>query len=97
MRGQECVRNGHQQRGRRQVWMYVTDWVYKDKLRYTPTHLLETCFALSADLNQFPTDEREPVNVKEGQGAVLLCSPPSRYPSKICLPRVHKCVPGLRK
>lgn len=36
----------------------------------------------AADLNQFPTDEREPVNVKEGQGAVLLCSPPSRYPSK---------------
>lgn len=37
---------------------------------------------LNVDLNQFPTDEREPVNVKEGQGAVLLCSPPSRYPSK---------------
>ncbi len=37
---------------------------------------------LAVDLNQFPTDERESVNVKEGQGAVLLCSPPSRYPSK---------------
>uniref|UniRef100_A0A8B9L307 Contactin 1b n=1 Tax=Astyanax mexicanus TaxID=7994 RepID=A0A8B9L307_ASTMX len=28
-------------------------------------------------LDQFPTDEREAVYVKEGQGAVLLCAPPS--------------------
>lgn len=37
---------------------------------------------LFQDLNQFPTDERDMVNVKEGQGVVLLCDPPSRYPSK---------------
>ncbi|XP_018603052.1 contactin 1b isoform X2 [Scleropages formosus] len=29
-------------------------------------------------LNPFPTDEREGVQVKEGQGAVLLCAPPER-------------------
>ncbi|XP_041933918.1 neuronal cell adhesion molecule a isoform X7 [Alosa sapidissima] len=31
-------------------------------------------------LDNFPTEEREPVLVKEGQGVVLLCDPPNRDP-----------------
>lgn len=32
------------------------------------------------DLEEFPQEEREPVSVKEGQGAVLLCAPPKAWP-----------------
>ncbi|TRY67956.1 hypothetical protein DNTS_006117 [Danionella cerebrum] len=46
-------------------------------------------------LNQFPTDEREPVNVKEGQGAVLLCSPPSRYPSEVLFRWIYNDFPNF--
>lgn len=31
-------------------------------------------------LEEFPQEEREPVSVKEGQGAVLLCAPPKAWP-----------------
>uniref|UniRef100_A0A672SLC8 Contactin-1-like n=1 Tax=Sinocyclocheilus grahami TaxID=75366 RepID=A0A672SLC8_SINGR len=46
-------------------------------------------------LNQFPTDEREPVHVKEGQGAVLLCSPPSRYPSEVLFRWIYNDFPNF--
>ncbi|XP_016390266.1 contactin-1a-like [Sinocyclocheilus rhinocerous] len=46
-------------------------------------------------LNQFPTDEREPVRVKEGQGAVLLCSPPSRYPSEVLFRWIYNDFPNF--
>uniref|UniRef100_A0A8C1JBM3 Contactin 1b n=1 Tax=Cyprinus carpio TaxID=7962 RepID=A0A8C1JBM3_CYPCA len=46
-------------------------------------------------LNQFPTDEREPVHVKEGQGAVLLCSPPSRYPSEVMFRWIYNDFPNF--
>lgn len=32
------------------------------------------------DLEEFPQEERDPVYVKEGQGAVLLCAPPKAWP-----------------
>lgn len=35
------------------------------------------------DLDNFSTDEREPVLVKEGQGVVLLCDPPNRDPCEL--------------
>lgn len=31
-------------------------------------------------LEEFPQEERDPVYVKEGQGAVLLCAPPKAWP-----------------
>lgn len=31
-------------------------------------------------LEEFPDEERDPVYVKEGQGAVLLCAPPKAWP-----------------
>uniref|UniRef100_A0A8C6SVX1 Contactin 1b n=1 Tax=Neogobius melanostomus TaxID=47308 RepID=A0A8C6SVX1_9GOBI len=34
-------------------------------------------------LEEFPQEEREPVHVKEGQGAVLLCAPPKAYPQEV--------------
>ncbi|KAM6984802.1 contactin 1b [Aplochiton taeniatus] len=34
-------------------------------------------------LEEFPKDERDPVNVKEGQGAVLLCAPPKAWPNEV--------------
>ncbi|KAI2665439.1 Contactin-1 [Labeo rohita] len=46
-------------------------------------------------LNQFPTDEREAVHVKEGQGAVLLCSPPSRYPSEVMFRWIYNDFPNF--
>uniref|UniRef100_A0A672K088 Contactin-1-like n=1 Tax=Sinocyclocheilus grahami TaxID=75366 RepID=A0A672K088_SINGR len=46
-------------------------------------------------LNQFPTDESEPVHVKEGQGAVLLCSPPSRYPSEVMFRWIYNDFPNF--
>uniref|UniRef100_A0A8C2CUW0 Contactin 1b n=1 Tax=Cyprinus carpio TaxID=7962 RepID=A0A8C2CUW0_CYPCA len=46
-------------------------------------------------LNQFPTDERESVHVKEGQGAVLLCSPPSRYPSEVMFRWIYNDFPNF--
>lgn len=33
-----------------------------------------------AVIEEFPEEEREPVYVKEGQGAVLLCVPPKVWP-----------------
>lgn len=32
-------------------------------------------------LEEFSDEERDPVHVKEGQGAVLLCAPPKAWPS----------------
>uniref|UniRef100_A0A8C7JGV3 Contactin 1b n=1 Tax=Oncorhynchus kisutch TaxID=8019 RepID=A0A8C7JGV3_ONCKI len=34
-------------------------------------------------LEEFPDEERDPVTVKEGQGAVLLCAPPKRWPTEV--------------
>uniref|UniRef100_A0A8C4ILW3 Contactin 1b n=1 Tax=Dicentrarchus labrax TaxID=13489 RepID=A0A8C4ILW3_DICLA len=34
-------------------------------------------------LNPFPQEERDPVYVKEGQGAVLLCAPPKAWPQEV--------------
>ncbi|KAG9342245.1 hypothetical protein JZ751_016747 [Albula glossodonta] len=34
-------------------------------------------------LEMFATDDRDPVQVKEGQGAVLLCAPPPHYPDDL--------------
>uniref|UniRef100_A0A674DWT0 Contactin 1b n=1 Tax=Salmo trutta TaxID=8032 RepID=A0A674DWT0_SALTR len=34
-------------------------------------------------LEEFPDEERDPVTVKEGQGAVLLCVPPKRWPAEV--------------
>lgn len=34
-------------------------------------------------LDAFPVEERDPVFVKEGQGAVLLCVPPKRWPYEV--------------
>uniref|UniRef100_A0AAX7SDH4 Contactin 1b n=1 Tax=Astatotilapia calliptera TaxID=8154 RepID=A0AAX7SDH4_ASTCA len=34
-------------------------------------------------LGEFPDEEREPVYVKEGQGAVLLCVPPKAWPQEV--------------
>lgn len=34
-------------------------------------------------LDFFSSEEREPVHVKEGQGAVLLCAPPPHYPAEL--------------
>lgn len=31
-------------------------------------------------VEEFPQEERDPVYVKEGQGAVLLCVPPKAWP-----------------
>lgn len=31
-------------------------------------------------VEEFPQEERDPVYVKEGQGAVLLCAPPKVWP-----------------
>lgn len=35
-------------------------------------------------LEEFSDEERDPVYVKEGQGAVLLCAPPKAWPG-VCL------------
>uniref|UniRef100_A0A667XLY7 Contactin 1b n=1 Tax=Myripristis murdjan TaxID=586833 RepID=A0A667XLY7_9TELE len=34
-------------------------------------------------LEEFPQEERDPVYVKEGQGAVLLCAPPKAWPYEV--------------
>uniref|UniRef100_A0A672JPH5 Contactin 1b n=1 Tax=Salarias fasciatus TaxID=181472 RepID=A0A672JPH5_SALFA len=34
-------------------------------------------------LGEFPDEERDPVYVKEGQGAVLLCAPPKAWPQEV--------------
>uniref|UniRef100_A0A673BVK0 Contactin 1b n=1 Tax=Sphaeramia orbicularis TaxID=375764 RepID=A0A673BVK0_9TELE len=34
-------------------------------------------------LEEFPQEERDPVYVKEGQGAVLLCAPPKAWPQEV--------------
>ncbi|PWA26113.1 hypothetical protein CCH79_00015210 [Gambusia affinis] len=34
-------------------------------------------------IEEFPDEEREPVYVKEGQGAVLLCVPPKAWPQEV--------------
>uniref|UniRef100_A0A671Z122 Contactin 1b n=1 Tax=Sparus aurata TaxID=8175 RepID=A0A671Z122_SPAAU len=34
-------------------------------------------------VNEFPQEERDPVYVKEGQGAVLLCAPPKAWPQEV--------------
>lgn len=39
-------------------------------------------FVFDADLEEFPQVERDPVHVKEGQGAVLLCVPPKAWPGE---------------
>lgn len=41
-------------------------------------NLLKTC--LSVDLDMFSTEERVSVEVKEGQGLLLLCEPPQHFP-----------------
>ncbi|XP_058272536.1 contactin 1b isoform X3 [Hemibagrus wyckioides] len=46
-------------------------------------------------LNQFPTDERETVSVKEGQGVVLLCDPPSRYPNEVMYRWIYNDFPNF--
>uniref|UniRef100_A0A8B9LAN3 Contactin 1b n=1 Tax=Astyanax mexicanus TaxID=7994 RepID=A0A8B9LAN3_ASTMX len=46
-------------------------------------------------LDQFPTDEREAVYVKEGQGAVLLCAPPSRYPAEVMYRWIYNDFPNF--
>uniref|UniRef100_A0AAR2INW6 Contactin 1b n=1 Tax=Pygocentrus nattereri TaxID=42514 RepID=A0AAR2INW6_PYGNA len=46
-------------------------------------------------LDQFPTDEREAVYVKEGQGAVLLCAPPSRYPTEVMYRWIYNDFPNF--
>lgn len=44
-------------------------------------------------MGEFPDEEREPVYVKEGQGAVLLCVPPKAWPrmymSSRITPKIH--------
>ncbi|KAK3544907.1 hypothetical protein QTP86_029244, partial [Hemibagrus guttatus] len=47
------------------------------------------------NLNQFPTDERETVSVKEGQGVVLLCDPPSRYPNEVMYRWIYNDFPNF--
>uniref|UniRef100_A0AAY5KL56 Contactin 1b n=1 Tax=Esox lucius TaxID=8010 RepID=A0AAY5KL56_ESOLU len=34
-------------------------------------------------LEEFPDEERDPVTVKQGQGAVLICDPPKRWPYEV--------------
>uniref|UniRef100_A0AAQ5Z4I4 Contactin 1b n=1 Tax=Amphiprion ocellaris TaxID=80972 RepID=A0AAQ5Z4I4_AMPOC len=34
-------------------------------------------------IGEFPDEERDPVYVKEGQGAVLLCAPPKAWPQEV--------------
>lgn len=40
-------------------------------------------------LEEFSDEERDPVYVKEGQGAVLLCAPPKAWPRTYRLPYHH--------
>ncbi|XP_026866901.2 contactin 1b isoform X2 [Electrophorus electricus] len=46
-------------------------------------------------LDQFPTDEREAVYIKEGQGAVLLCTPPTRYPTDVMYRWIYNDFPNF--
>lgn len=45
-------------------------------------HLLLCCFC-QTDLENFKTQRRNPVRVREGQGVVLLCGPPPHSGGKI--------------
>lgn len=44
--------------------------------------LILLCLFGSEVVEEFPQEERDPVYVKEGQGAVLLCVPPKAWPGE---------------
>ncbi|XP_076862840.1 contactin 1b [Brachyhypopomus gauderio] len=46
-------------------------------------------------LDQFSTDEREAVHVKEGQGVVFQCVPPSRYPADVMYRWIYNDFPNF--
>uniref|UniRef100_A0AAY4ENJ2 Contactin 1 n=1 Tax=Denticeps clupeoides TaxID=299321 RepID=A0AAY4ENJ2_9TELE len=46
-------------------------------------------------LDMFPTDDREPVTVKEGQGAILLCDAPAHYPEYVTYRWIYNDFPNF--
>lgn len=72
-----------------QILEFTSVWLYCTSLHYT-LFLFLFLFLLMFDVvvEEFPQEERDPVYVKEGQGAVLLCVPPKAWPrtySSSCL------------
>lgn len=58
-------------------WMLLSVWRILNVLKSFFFFFLSLAFS---DLDLFSSEERLKVQVKEGQGAVLLCAPPPHYP-----------------